>query len=812
MPGMSALSWQLRRTLVVAVAVMLSALALGPIFLSIWGWLLPVLGAVAVVAAFAALSRSIRVPVWLQPAMMLVGLLLYAMIVLVRDGNWFGVIPTAETLRSFSTYAQFGIRDIVAQTTPASTTQGLVLLTAIGVGVVAMAADVVAVTMRKPALAGLPMLALYAIPVSVTGSGLPWPLFVIGAAGYLWLISTDHRDRIRGWGRMMRPARQSSLDGRAEEVSSTPIGAAGRRIGLAGIAIAVAIPLVLPTLPGANLPALLGGAGWNGPGNGNATLINPISDLKGRLNQKVNNNLLRVTTSEDKPSQYLRLATLEQYGTSGWASGRRNLTASSRASKDMPVTDVGPAVSKQSVASSVRIMDLTDSHYLPIYPNPKSIEIDGDWRYDAPAGNVVNPSNKDTGDSRDYKMTNVVPSVLASGSISAVKAALRNAPPLPLNNPVMRTYAGKVPQNSFVQAIVNKEISGQKTWYDKAYALEKYFDSGNGFTYSTSTQDGTSGNLLVDFLKNKRGYCEQYAAAMAYMARLAGLPSRVAIGFTQGTYVGNHTYQIRAHDAHAWVEIYFSGIGWVMFDPTPPSPDSTRTDLPWTQPDPTSTDNGTNSPGVDPTPSASAVAPNSGQGHSQEDPYAQDGAGGALDTGPPAYVWWLLGLAVAVLLAFLVPAVVRTRTRGRRMARARGGTPVQAAHAGWDEILDTATDLQFPLDVTETPRGTATRLTAEASLDTAGIAAIDLLASAEERARYAPTAEPLAGVDTATVTVSRQLRRAVSKRRRWRATLFPSSAVARMSERSSRWSEATAERTWRFRRAFARLVHLPGRG
>jgi hypothetical protein len=145
------------------------------------------------------------------------------------------------------------------------------------------------------------------------------------------------------------------------------------------------------------------------------------------------------------------------------------------------------------------------------------------------------------------------------------------------------------------------------------------------------------------------------------------------------------------------------------------------------------------------------------------------------------------------------------------MARARGNTPVASAHAGWDEILDTATDLQFPLDVTETPRSTAERLSAEAAFDDTGTEAIHLLAGAEERARYAPAAEPSAGVDTATVTVSRQLRRAASKRRRWRATLFPASAVARMSERNSRLSEAMAERVWRLRRAFGRLIHLPGR-
>ncbi|WP_163569186.1 hypothetical protein [Fodinicola feengrottensis] len=71
------------------------------------------------------------------------------------------------------------------------------------------------------------------------------------------------------------------------------------------------------------------------------------------------------------------------------------------------------------------------------------------------------------------------------------------------------------------------------------------------------------------------------------------------------------------------------------------------------------------------------------------------------------------------------------------MTIAKAGRPTTAAHAGWDEVLDTAADLQFPLDVSETPRSTAERLESEASLDAAGVSAIDLLASAEEQARYA---------------------------------------------------------------------------
>ena len=56
---------------------------------------------------------------------------------------------------------------------------------------------------------------------------------------------------------------------------------------------------------------------------------------------------------------------------------------------------------------------------------------------------------------------------------------------------------------------------------------------------------------------------------MAVMARLVGIPSRVVVGYTQGIYQGNGTWQVRTSDAHAWPELYFAGAGWLRFEATP---------------------------------------------------------------------------------------------------------------------------------------------------------------------------------------------------------------------------------------------------
>lgn len=92
-----------------------------------------------------------------------------------------------------------------------------------------------------------------------------------------------------------------------------------------------------------------------------------------------------------------------------------------------------------------------------------------------------------------------------------------------------------------------------------------------GYKYDLSPP--TSTYPLVSFLfDTKRGYCQQFAGAAALLLRMGGVPARVAVGFTSGTYdSATHTYVVTDKDAHAWIEVWFAGYGWVRFDPTPPA-------------------------------------------------------------------------------------------------------------------------------------------------------------------------------------------------------------------------------------------------
>ncbi len=107
--------------------------------------------------------------------------------------------------------------------------------------------------------------------------------------------------------------------------------------------------------------------------------------------------------------------------------------------------------------------------------------------------------------------------------------------------------------------------------YDKAAAIELYLKS--HYAYTLDLRGDPGNDPLAYFLFTRRaGHCEYFASAMAIMLREIGIPSRYATGFLPGEFndIGGD-YIIRASDAHAWVEVYFPGYGWMTFDPTPGS-------------------------------------------------------------------------------------------------------------------------------------------------------------------------------------------------------------------------------------------------
>jgi protein-glutamine gamma-glutamyltransferase len=107
----------------------------------------------------------------------------------------------------------------------------------------------------------------------------------------------------------------------------------------------------------------------------------------------------------------------------------------------------------------------------------------------------------------------------------------------------------------------------QPTDYDAVKSVERYLQENYPYSERVPTRPlPLMGFLFVD----ERGYCQQFSGAMALMLRMSGIPARVAAGFSPGSFnKDTREYRVRDLDAHSWVEVWFTGIGWVPFDPTP---------------------------------------------------------------------------------------------------------------------------------------------------------------------------------------------------------------------------------------------------
>ncbi|SHM35280.1 transglutaminaseTgpA domain-containing protein [Cryptosporangium aurantiacum] len=762
-----------RRTyvsIVAGVATLLSTTSLSGV-LEGWSWLPVVVGSVIVVTLAGVGARALRTPAWLQPVVGAVAVLLYTTVVFGHD-RFLGIIPTPNTISGLRTDVSTAFADIAELAAPVPPRPGILLLTVCGVGLVAIVVDLLASVLGRAALAGLPLLGLYTVPVAVDRDGIGWIPFALGAAGFCWLLAAQHGTTLHSWGRPFR-AGSTGADSDVRPVGAGSLVAG--RLGVFGIILAVLLPAGVPALSAEGLHSLFEG-GLPGTGGGRTvTAINPVTELRGQLTQESPVELLRINTDDADPF-YLRLATLERFNGSGWT--LRDMTAKqdARVRNGVPnVSGVDAKTPTRKQKTTIEISGLSQSRYLPLYSNPSSVDVDGDWRFDRGSEAVF--STVDTTEGLKYSFDSR--RVLYSAEM------LRSAPEPQEGSSTFRRYTELDDPVPSVQQQVDEITAGLTTQYEKAVALNSFFSEENGFQYDLKTAAGTSESAIVSFLENRRGYCEQYASAMAYMARLAKLPARVAIGFGFGTQEGN-SRKITSHDAHAWVEIYFTGIGWVPFDPTPSDGAGSGEDLAWVDAEVTEAGDVTERTPAEQERAAIGASPEAPKPTPSKsiNPGAADQATGVPDlrsilSTVRTILWWALGVLV-VLALLIAPALVRRRVRAQRLAAVgQGRDPAAAAHAAWDEVIDTLVDLDGGADSgADTPRGLSHRLRAD-GLDGSAQGALTLLAQAEEQARYAPRVTAVPGLAEAVVTVRAALHQRTPRRRRIMAEIVPASTIER---------------------------------
>ncbi|MEN3360826.1 MAG: hypothetical protein V7637_4808 [Mycobacteriales bacterium] len=790
-----------RMTFAVGWAAALGSVPLGAVFDN-WRWLWYTWAAVAAVVAAHLAVRSTRLPAVLAPVAGLLGLLVYITLVFAGGDALFGLVPTPTSMNTLLENVRGAFVDVHDLAAPVDTRPELILLAAGSVGLLTIVIDIIAVMLRRPAAAGLALLGLYAVPTAVARDGVKWPLFVIGALGYLVLLMAEGRDRLLRWGRpvggdVLRPGQNPGARGALDE--ETPLPLTGQRIGAVALAIAVIAPLFVPGLTAHALSDLARTGGGDGTGGGTGQIaINPLTQLADRLKQPTPTRLFRV--SSNLPDLYnLRLMTLDTFTSRGWEG--RNLNDGDSANGLLPrpdnETDVSASAAPYRV--SIAVSGAYNGDVLPTAYYPTEISgVTGDWHYDHRGGVLQNPRSRANSQQYTLEGYNAVPTPTAM---------LQSSGEIPAE--VLDRWGSATSVPDEVKTTVETITKDKNTLYERALALNNYFRDGtHGFRYSTQTQPGSSGSALVDFLRNKQGFCEQYASAMGIMLRVAGIPSRVVIGFLHPS--GGESWDVTSSDAHAWVEGYFPGVGWAPFDPTPRDYNN-RIDPPYAQGP---------APSVTPTVSGSSgsAGPTGGPTGGKLDTSVPIGPGG--DGGGSSGLLTprgaLISVGVLLILMLLVtPALGRRVTRRRRLRLAGGADPRAAAVAGWDEILSTAVDYGLPMPTNETPRGTARRLARDLTDSQPAVAGLRLLALAEERARYAPEAGVEGDLPTAVRAVRHGLRGLIRGRRRLRASLFPPSTVQAimlgLSRRNGQVSAAVGRLTDELGRALRRTRRLTPR-
>jgi transglutaminase-like putative cysteine protease len=788
---------------VAAAATLLAAAPLSAIF-DTWTWLMQCILAVGLVAGAAVLARTLRFPSWAQALGMVMVLLLTLTWMFPSGDELLSLIPSPATFTHFGElFAEAG-NDTRSYGVPVPDREGLLFIAVMGIGAVAIAVDLLTVVARRPALAGLPMLAIYSVPVAVYVDSVPAVPFVVGATGFLWLLVADNVDRVRRFGRRF------TGDGRDVDVwEPSPLAAAGRRLAVIGVATAVLLPLIVPGLNTGLLNSLTqvgNGTGVGGTGSGGNGRINLFAALSGQLSQPQVTNYVRVKTNEPNPF-YLRFGVADVLTADGFSNRAPVGRPLSRGRLPDPRERNGVEVDYQQYHAEVEITNDFGQTLAPVYSTVVGTDgLDGAWSYDQATDVVF--SNRTTTKGKKYSFDYVRPKY--------TPAELRVAEPLSRDNP-LRTQFTTVPDDPKVEKLVAGLVRSQRTEYDKVAAIYRYFSRDNGFSYSLQTADPQAGASAISaFLDGKAGYCQQYAAAMAWMVREAGIPARVAFGFTRGGAKDGDAYVLTNRNAHAWTEVYLDGFGWIPFDATPAAAVVGSTRSEWA-PDtdavttPTATSTAAAAPGTEASTGASAA-----DRESRDLDKESLGTTGE-STQPGTSTTTLLTAAIiALILALLaVPALRRTLLRRRRHAATVPKTTVttagpapppggreivvtteavrarEDAHAAWDELVDTMVDYRVPVDPTETPRHTAQRLVREAELETGPAESATLLGRAEERARYAR--QPLQGgeLTAALNQVRRGLAKTATRRTRLVALLLPPSVMLRwrmgLGDMSARW-------------------------
>jgi transglutaminase-like putative cysteine protease len=710
----------------------------------------PCILAAVIATVLAMVCRRLGVSVFFTFLISIASLVWYLMVIFQANKTFFG-LPTLGAARSLLNAGSRAYAHSQVDFAPVQARPGYVILVVLAMWMLALIGEVATFRWRRPLVAAIGPLAMFSFVLVVgtgAGSGILVPLFLIGLLTYMGLESAH---RLRSWGRWV-----STWRGRKAEEPQAVTGGLARRMGAACVMVTLAAPVFLPSL-GDGLLAWRNAVGNGGFGNGSgggigtSGAIDPLVSIVPDFLEQSDVELFRVRASEPA---YWKLVTLSEFDGERWTPGSEpEAPASSGAivASELTVPDPGRRVTQS--------FDITalEGRAVPAASLPATVDIEiadlkEDLEFNVDTGDLElqTPLNEDF----TYDVTSTVPDTSFRSMQEAVRGDLGGLyTQLPALNPEIRDLADAWTRDA-------------DTDFEELLEIQNHLRT--EFEYSTAVDREASSDYLHRFLtETKAGYCQQFATAFAVMARLRGFSTRVGVGFLPGSasLEAPDEYIVSGTDAHAWPEVYFEDLGWVIFEPTP------RGEA--VPPGYTSQGGGFTGAGSLRGPENLFPLPQGGRGP-QDLQGARDPAGGAAGGGnvPTAeerrrQEWErrfsnLTRVLVVALVLFLisVPALKAWRVR-RRYTLAHDER--ERATAAFNEFEREASELAFPRGRSESAVSYARRV-ARGRRVPRGAAV--RLARIFEAAQYAPASIPAEESDEARV-LARELKRSLWNGATW---------------------------------------------
>jgi transglutaminase-like putative cysteine protease len=714
-PGAGAYPWAMSGA--VALAVAGAALSLNGVLRG-WGWYLPVLTTIVVVSLTMAGLRALRS----QPLLVTLGAFVSLVFILTftffRRDSIVGFIPSDATMAALGRHLRRASETVLSESSPVAPNAGIVLVTCAALGLVVILVDALALPLGMPATSGLGLLAVLVVPAMIKPQSVGLAGFLATGAGFLLILACSQ------W---------FAPDLRIQADTARNPGQI-KRAAMTGAVALVATLLLQLVIPGFDEGTFPQGSRLNPWASSNG--LNPMISLGNSLRRPTGDGRITYATNATSPL-YLRSVTVDRFDGDAWSPDDRDSTRRAGAGR-MEVGHEILAPEQVREVTAVNTGDFT-SPYLPVPYAPEAVNgLTGRWSWD-PA--TLSIKGTDTNSRNQQYLVRSSAPKLTTELLDQSSAPVRGIPEEfirpPANLPeIVRTTADSVTENG-------------RTAYEKAMAIQRYLRAGD-FTYSLESpvQGGYDGNglsVLADFLTQKSGYCIHFASAMAVMARVEGIPSRIAVGYAPGRLTGATVsvagqgalpeFEVDARDAHAWPELYFQGLGWVPFEPTP-----SRGVVPPYAQDPSSSGgastNDGNNDGLLPTNGATPVpAP-------EPAPFPLPGTGEATSGSQLVPALYETAAVLLLVLVAATPRLVRTSLRRRRLrGPARNGQAAQNRQAmaplAWAELQDLATDYGVRPVPSETPRTFSARLRGSPALIPADNAGPEATEVSEQRAAEA---------------------------------------------------------------------------